>query len=328
MSRTPCTPADNTSSTPIGGAPAGAPPSMHAVPTVADQSSHSPAWRPSNTASSGIPASRPLAGHWLRHRRPRSNALYNRCAMETGAREASRIARQTYWSEAPFGSWKGADFSRLLADHRSWLSPRTEGIPPGQRPDGGPGRTFTSDFILVSNLQLSAMRTAVFPGDPRTSRAKLSSVTACSRQRDNGSSEVPNQGQLKPCALPRRQPIAALPAPLLICQYSHRQSTHQPYAYRTDPQALAPRARRNDKGMTTLTPGRVRASPDPPVVQEVVDLAVERRDLAVAGTAALPGWVSSAEEPLALKESLQVLLAAPVWPGDGLHLRAGPRRRG
>ena len=31
---------------------------------------------------------------------------------------------------------------------------------------------------LISNLQVSAMRTAVFPGDPRTSMAKLSSVTA------------------------------------------------------------------------------------------------------------------------------------------------------
>jgi hypothetical protein len=56
------------------------------------------------------------------------------------------------------------------------------------------------------------------------------------------------------------------------------------------------------------------------VVQEVVDLAVERRDLTVAGTAALPGRLSRAEEPLALQESLQVLLAAPVWPGNGLHL--------
>jgi hypothetical protein len=31
---------------------------------------------------------------------------------------------------------------------------------------------------LISNPQVSAMRTAVFPGDPRTSRSKLSSVTA------------------------------------------------------------------------------------------------------------------------------------------------------
>jgi hypothetical protein len=50
------------------------------------------------------------------------------------------------------------------------------------------------------------------------------------------------------------------------------------------------------------------------VVQEVVDLAVERRDLAVAGTAALPGRLSGAEELLSLEESLRVLLAAPVWP--------------
>jgi hypothetical protein len=38
----------------------------------------------------------------------------------------------------------------------------------------------------------------------------------------------PNEGQLKPPALPHRQPAAALPAHLLICQCSHRQSTHQP----------------------------------------------------------------------------------------------------
>jgi len=43
---------------------------------------------------------------------------------------------------------------------------------------------------------------------------------------------------------------------------------------------------------------------DPPVVQEVVDLAVERRDLAVAR---LPGRLSHAEEPLALEEPSGVL---------------------
>jgi hypothetical protein len=37
---------------------------------------------------------------------------------------------------------------------------------------------FAGERILISNLQVSAMRTAVFPGDPRTSTAKLSSVTA------------------------------------------------------------------------------------------------------------------------------------------------------
>jgi DNA-binding NarL/FixJ family response regulator len=45
-----------------------------------------------------------------------------------------------------------------------------------------------------------------FPGDLRTSRAKLSSVTALLRQPDNGSSEAPNEGQLKPPPLPHRQP--------------------------------------------------------------------------------------------------------------------------
>ena len=57
-------------------------------------------------------------------------------------------------------------------------------------------------------------------------------------------------------------------------------------------------------GMTRLTPGRVRGSSDPPVVQEVVDLAVEGRDPTVAGPAALPGGLSGAEEPLALHEPL------------------------
>jgi hypothetical protein len=37
---------------------------------------------------------------------------------------------------------------------------------------------FAGERISISNLQVSAMRTAVFPGGPRTSRAKLSSVTA------------------------------------------------------------------------------------------------------------------------------------------------------
>jgi hypothetical protein len=48
------------------------------------------------------------------------------------------------------------------------------------------------------------------------------------------------------------------------------------------------------------------------VVQEVVDLAVEGRDLAVPRSAALPGRLSGAEEALALEEPLQVLLAASV----------------
>jgi hypothetical protein len=43
------------------------------------------------------------------------------------------------------------------------------------------------------------------------------------------------------------------------------------------------------------------------MVQEVVDLAVERRDLAVARLAALPGRLSHAEEPLAFKEPSGVL---------------------
>jgi hypothetical protein len=48
------------------------------------------------------------------------------------------------------------------------------------------------------------------------------------------------------------------------------------------------------------------------VVQEVVDLAVERRDLAVAGTAALPGRLSGAEELLSLEG---VLAGAPGGSG-------------
>jgi hypothetical protein len=48
------------------------------------------------------------------------------------------------------------------------------------------------------------------------------------------------------------------------------------------------------------------------VVQQVVDLAVEGGDLAVARATALPGWLSGAEEPLALEEPLEVLLGASM----------------
>ena len=60
---------------------------------------------------------------------------------------------------------------------------------------------------------------------------------------------------------------------------------------------------RNDQSDTRQRP----RTTDPPVVQEVVDLAVERRDLAVARLAALPGRLSHAEEPLAFKEPSGVL---------------------
>jgi len=60
---------------------------------------------------------------------------------------------------------------------------------------------------------------------------------------------------------------------------------------------------RNDQSETRQRP----RTTDPPVVQEVVDLAVERRDLAVARLAALPGRFSHAEEPLAFKEPSGVL---------------------
>jgi hypothetical protein len=82
------------------------------------------------------------------------------------------------------------------------------------------------------------MRTAVFPGDLRTSRAKLSSVTALLRQRDNGPSKVPNDGSAR-----RRRSLTASLQPLylssLVDQRNHRQTTHQPSCLRTSPQALA-----------------------------------------------------------------------------------------
>ena len=99
---------------------------------------------------------------------------------------------------------------------------------------------YPATFVLfsISNPRLSAMRTAVFPGDPRTSRAKLSSVTALPRRRDSGPSKCQNSAA-QAAAAPYRQPTAALPAHLLIDQRSHRQSTHQPSCPRTDRQALA-----------------------------------------------------------------------------------------
>jgi hypothetical protein len=50
------------------------------------------------------------------------------------------------------------------------------------------------------------------------------------------------------------------------------------------------------------------------LVQEVVELAVAGGDLAVTGTAALPGRFGGAEELLALEEPLEVLAAAGVCP--------------
>jgi hypothetical protein len=46
--------------------------------------------------------------------------------------------------------------------------------PPTHRPQraGERARSIHQDRLLISNLQVSAMQTAVFPGDPRTSRAK------------------------------------------------------------------------------------------------------------------------------------------------------------
>jgi hypothetical protein len=79
---------------------------------------------------------------------------------------------------------------------------------------------------LISNLQVSAMRTAVFPGDPRTSRAKLSSVTAAPRGAIAADPSAKERSSSRWRS--HRQPTAALPAHLLICQRGHRQSTHQP----------------------------------------------------------------------------------------------------
>jgi hypothetical protein len=74
------------------------------------------------------------------------------------------------------------------------------------------------------------MRTAVFPGDPRTSRAKLSSVTALLPTAGSRPVQVPkDRSSSRRRSL--RQPTAALPAHLLTYQRSHRQSTHQRHAY-------------------------------------------------------------------------------------------------
>jgi hypothetical protein len=59
--------------------------------------------------------------------------------------------------------------------------------------------------------------------------------------------------------------------------------------------------------MTSLRPGSVRGPLIRQWSQEVVDLAVERLDLAVVRLAALPGRFSHAEEPLALEEPSGVL---------------------
>jgi len=76
---------------------------------------------------------------------------------------------------------------------------------------------------------------------------------------------------------------------------------------------------RNDQSDTRQRP----RTTDPPVVQEVVDLAVERRDLAVARLAALPGRSLTQRNRLRSR-SPQVFFAASVWPDGRLHLRGGP----
>jgi hypothetical protein len=89
-----------------------------------------------------------------------------------------------------------------FANGQLWSSPRSVhmgGVWPG---------LWSLEHILISNLQLSAMRTTVSAGDPRTSRAKLSSVPRCSRQRDNGSYEAPNWNV---CGLPVAGKAIGLP---------------------------------------------------------------------------------------------------------------------
>jgi hypothetical protein len=58
------------------------------------------------------------------------------------------------------------------------VSAGSERITGGRHWFGRPTVSASGERILISNLQMIAMQTAVFPGDPRTSRAKLSSVTA------------------------------------------------------------------------------------------------------------------------------------------------------
>jgi hypothetical protein len=65
----------------------------------------------------------------------------------------------------------------------------------GNRPNFHPrtGATRRAAPPLISNLQVSAMPTAVFPADPQTSKAKLSSVTALLPTRDRGPSNGTNR---------------------------------------------------------------------------------------------------------------------------------------
>jgi hypothetical protein len=60
-----------------------------------------------------------------------------------------------------------------------------------------------------------------------------------------------------------------------------------------------------------------------PVVQEVVDLAVEGGDLAVSWAAALPSGFGGAQELLALEEPLEVGAAAAVWSGCVVSVASG-----
>jgi hypothetical protein len=59
-----------------------------------------------------------------------------------------------------------------------------------------------------------------------------------------------------------------------------------------------------------------------PVVQEVVDLAVEGGDLAVSWAAALPSGFGGAQELLALEEPLEAG-AAVVWSGRVVSVASG-----
>src|SRR5215213_5118176 len=105
----------------------------------------------------------------------RSNAFYDRCATEhTPPREppgsggrAGQVGRaDSEKSGEPADSLQTSDISEP-AESRN-----RDSVSAGQRPDGGPGRTWTSDFILISNHALTAMQPCVFAGRVRPSGPK------------------------------------------------------------------------------------------------------------------------------------------------------------
>src|SRR5215213_10363942 len=100
----------------------------------------------------------------------RSNAFYDPLCDRTHASERAPRIWRTCWSGGPCGlrtSGEPADSLQTSDISEPAESRNRDSVSAGQRPDGGPGRTWTSDFILISNHALTAMQPCVFAGRAR-----------------------------------------------------------------------------------------------------------------------------------------------------------------